>query len=135
MCRDDWLKVIGREWSGFDNISVYKKQLKRLLPVICIEMMSQQEIDLFSNLGRTTTIYRGCGAAGIDGVCWTLDKAIAKKFTSFNRYEVEDPIIVTARIRKENIVAVKLDREEQEIICFNPNIIKIESNPIQSSPC
>jgi hypothetical protein len=35
-----------------------------------------------------------------------------------SRYRVSDPVLVTATVRKQDVVAVKLDRQEEEIITF-----------------
>jgi hypothetical protein len=43
-----------------------------------------------------------------------------------NRYKVHDPLLVTATVSKHDIVAVKLGREEEEVITFRPRIMKIE---------
>lgn len=116
-----WLRIVGENWSGCDNIFAYHKLLKCFLPKEgpVVEMMTADELAAYEALPDTVTIYRGCGKKNKNGASWTLDKNIASKFPFLNRYRVPDPILVTATVDKCHILAVKLGRNESEVITFN----------------
>lgn len=140
MDQSDWLTLLGENWQDCDNIGARLHYLKpamfypysrwwiRPLP----EMMDDTEREVLAALPKIVTIYRGCGKSNIKGCCWSLDRAVAASFPFVNRYRQKEPILVTARIRRYRIVALKLDREEQEVIMFDPHIVSIE--PLEP-PC
>ncbi|MBV5341525.1 MAG: hypothetical protein J0665_18545 [Deltaproteobacteria bacterium] len=135
-----WLRILGENWSGCDNIFAYHKILKNFLPKEgpVVGMMSADELTAYEALPDTVTIYRGCGKKNKNGASWSLDKNIAAKFPFLNRYQVPDPILVTATVDKRQILAVKLDRNESEIITFSAKPIKREallSPPIDLVSC
>jgi hypothetical protein len=122
----DWLNLLGNEWSGCDNISrFYKALLDTPLgddELTCFDMMTDEEREAFVCLPDLVTVYRGCYKLNKWGLSWTLSETIAKEFPSLNRYrrDEDSPIIVKAVVKKENIKAIKLDREEQEVIVWRP---------------
>lgn len=122
----EWLALLGREWSLCDNISEYLDDLICFLPDDgpVIEMMDDDEQAAFAQLPDVVTIYRGAGKANRMGASWSLDEQVARRFPTLNRYRQKTPMLYTARVSKERILAVKLDREEQEVITFNAEIIK-----------
>jgi hypothetical protein len=125
---DEWLRLLGENWSCCDNISEHIDDLRVLIPQNgpCLQMMDEDEQRRWKELPEIVTIYRGCGARNIHGICWTLDRAVAGEFPTLNRYKVEDPLLVTATVSKRDIVALKLGREEEEVITFRPRIVRIE---------
>lgn len=129
---EDCLRLLGENWSGFDNVSEYRRELHYWLTLYgsghnIPEMMTDDERAALAALPKIVTVYRGCGQKNRNGICWTLDKDIAAGFPFLNRYEAKNPVLITARIRRERIIALKLDREEQEVICFNPKRIAVEN--------
>jgi hypothetical protein len=63
-------------------------------------------------------VYRGCAEFNKAGVCWSLDREVAAKFPFLLRYCVENPLLISATVQKSSVLAVKLDREEAEVITF-----------------
>ena len=123
---EDWLVVIGEEWSGCDNIAEHLGDLKGIFindfgPYR--QMMNEAENRHYDELPDLVQIYRGCGEHNIHGACWTLDPEVAKQFPFQNRYLQANPLLVTAEVEKEDIVAVKLDREEAEVITFLARVL------------
>ena len=113
------------------NIGAYRLELKRLLhgrgprPL----MMTPDEQAAFDALPDTLTVYVAAVStifAGPRGP-WTLTLPPASRF--LNRYRVDYPLLVTARVRKANAVALKLERNEREIITFAARRIAIASLP------
>ena len=123
-----WLRILGECWSGCDNIFAYKNILKNLMPQEgpVLEMMSDDELAVYETLPDTVTIYRGCGKKNKNGASWSLDRDVAAKFPFLNRYQVDNPMLVTAKVKKCHVLAVKLCRNESEVITFNAKPVKVE---------
>ena len=121
----DWLGLLGQEWSGFDNIGHHIDDLfesplwsrQGAIP----EMMTPAEQASFDALPGVITVYRGCYKANKWGFSWSLSEDTAAQFPSLNRYRQRNQaLLVKATVRKQNIIALKLDREESEIIAWRP---------------
>lgn len=120
--RAAFLRILGKQWSGFDNIAEYTLELCGTLggaDHTIRAMMTPKERHTFDALPDTVTIYRGCGEHNQDGVCWSLNRDVAATFPFLNRYQVATPLLVTATVLKVEIVALKVDRDEEEIIVFS----------------
>ena len=117
----DWLRLLGENWSHCDNFVCFAKALRRALPLrrpIC-ELMTLGELTAFDALPLMVTVYRGAGADGAGGISWTLDRAVAVHFPSYARYRPASvPTLFVAEVCKLDILALKLDRDEAEVIVF-----------------
>lgn len=123
----EWLSLLGKEWEGFDNVGVYLDELLQspfgelLRQGPIVEMMTEQEQHIYEELPDLVTIYRGCFAINKRGLCWTTDINVAKKIPTLNRYrQAGQPLLIKAVAKKKNVLAVKLGREEMEIITYRP---------------
>lgn len=125
---DDFLRLLGEEWSGFDNTG---HNIDHLWDTAfgwwaqngpLTEMMTSEELDAYNALPDVVTVYRGCYRTNKWGLSWSLSKEVANEFPSYRRYcrPGEQPLLVTAKALKKNIIAVKLDRDESEIITWRP---------------
>ena len=47
-----------------------------------------------------------------------MNPDVARGFVKLARYRVPDPVLVTAIVRKQDVLAIKLDRQEEEVITF-----------------
>jgi hypothetical protein len=128
MCAADWHLVLGEEWTCCDNISQYRLTLRRMLPKQgpVLPMMTSAECARYDELPEVITVYRGCGPVELRGASWSLDRDVAARFPFLNRYRTSMPTLVTATVRKHQVLAVKLDRDEAEIITFGARRIGIE---------
>lgn len=120
----DWYTLLGEFWSVCDNIGLYRKELRFYMFLGCTpntvpEMMNDKERAALAALPERVTIYRGCGPLNIIGACWSLDKDTAARFPLLNRYKQNESLLVTATVRRDRIVALKLDRDEREVITFS----------------
>lgn len=133
LAMDEWLKVLGEEWSTCDNIAAYYSALKKVLPKNgpVREMMDDNECLAFSALPETLTVYRGCGPRNRKGASWTLERDVAVKFPFFSRYEVESPLLISATVEKSNVLAFKQGRNESEIITFSAVPFAVEPIPVK----
>lgn len=125
---DDFLRLLGEEWTGFDNINHYVDDLNDTAflswsnDTTLREMMTPDERDAYDALPDVVTVYRGCYKINKWGLSWSLSKETAERFPSLSRYKRvgDQPLLVTAKALKSNIIALKLDREEREIITQRP---------------
>jgi hypothetical protein len=122
----DCLTVLGAAWTGFDYIAFDSMELFNLLDEKHVDyestitqMMTLEERRVLDAQPDDITIYRGCGPRNEFGFSWTLDRAVATAFPFKSRYTTEYPMLLTATIKKGRAAALKLDRNEQEIILFD----------------
>ena len=131
----DWLRELGEQWSGFDNVGMYADELADAVgnhhwdayPIKA--MMNAEELEAFNQLPEVLTVYRGCYAINKWGFCWSLDRGVAERFPFLNRYDAEGrPLLVKATLQKSQVAALKLDRSEAEIVTFvRPKCISIST--------
>ncbi len=117
----DWCILLGECWTVCDTIRQSRFKLRKALGTVgpVRELMTTEENAQYNNLPEVVTCYRGSDRSVLVGASWTLDQNVAKRFPITNRYKVPSPVVVTATVRKDNILAVKLDRGETEIITFS----------------
>lgn len=140
MEHSDWLRLLGQEWPSCDNVGIYRAKLPRLIanqpdsrkrtvigPIP--EMMTDEELDAYNALPEVVTCYRGSDFLNEAGASWSLDRSIAARFPFLTRYWALYPRLATARVRRDRILAVKLDRNEREIITFSARPTSIERLP------
>lgn len=129
LSRTNFIRLLGEWWSSCDNISEYSEELEDLEVFLDMgyygtlkEMMTSEELAAWESLPEFVTIYRGCYEINKWGWSWSLSKDVAKSFPSYLRYcrPGDRPLLVTAKVAKKRIIAVKLDRGEQEIITWRP---------------
>ena len=61
----------------------------------------------------------GCGPINKHGFSWSLSREVAMRFPFMRRYGTDTPLLLTATIRKDRAAALKLGRNEQEIIVLD----------------
>lgn len=130
-----FFKTLGKWWSCCDNISahalslhfIFKSATRRHLN----EMMTEEERSAFADLPKTISAYRGAYPVNIEGFSYTLDKGVAKRFPTLNRYRISGatPILINVEIPKRYCV-LKLDRGEHEVICVNRRAVVITGTEI-----
>jgi hypothetical protein len=128
----DWLTLLGEEWESCDNIAHWLDALwdetpfgeLAATPLIWRDaMMTEVERDALADFPETVTIYRGCYAHNKRGLSWTLDRDTAERFPKLQRYRAEgQPLLVRASIHCGQILALKLGRDETEVIAWRPKI-------------
>ena len=139
----DWLVLLGEYWSSCDNISEHAWHLQDTPFGELIEdpiglrdaMMTPEERAKLALLPERVTIFRGCYANNKRGFSWSLDKGVATKFPSLHRYQQNgQALLVRATIARDQVLALKLDREEIEIIAYRPNIQAIQHVKKEPTP-
>lgn len=110
--------LLGAEWSGCDT---YPKMMKRILldlPRPALDAMTPEENKFLAALPETIDVWRGCYEHNRKGFSWTIDRETAKRFTTLMRYHHPgiDPLLLQGRVRRNDIIFVKLDRKELEVV-------------------
>ena len=126
MLEVDWLRLLGENWTRCDNFVCFAAILRRVLPLRrpIEELMTRGEWRAYGDLPQSMTIYRGCGDEGAGGFCWTLERTVAERFPTYARYRPASvPTLFIAEVEKANVVALKLDRSEAEVIAFKVRLI------------
>lgn len=117
----DWLGALGKWWSMCDNIGQYRGTLRAVMGTRgpLHRMMTTEESAAYSALPERITVYRGCSKKNIVGASWPLCETTAARFPFLMRYRAAQPLLVTASVMRANVLALKLDRGESEIITFS----------------
>lgn len=133
---ESWLRLLGEEWSGCDNIASHADELFNTLlytfDVGCgpiHQMMDEAELSAFEQLPDVLTVYRGCYEGNKWGFSWSTSRDVAEGFPFLNRYRHEGrPLLIKASISKQKVAALKLDRGEHEIVTFmKPKCLSIST--------
>ncbi|NOS97380.1 MAG: hypothetical protein HOP25_02775 [Methylotenera sp.] len=125
MGRRAWLKLLGEQWSNCDNIGFHSEELRKYLPEKASKnMMSDEEFKAFCDLPDLVKIYRGCGLSNQNGLSWSLQRDVAEALPFQNKYKQDLPILLVAEVKKSSIIALKLERQEFEVIVNSPQIIE-----------
>jgi hypothetical protein len=125
----DWMTLLGEEWSTCDNIGLSVDSLldtpfadTQSKPGLWRDtMMNADERAIFEALPAQLTVYRGCYQNNKQGLSWSLKRELAERFPFLHRYRQDDQaLLVRATVSKSDVVALKGDRGEAEIICWRP---------------
>ena len=110
--------LLGEEWSGCDFFPPIMRTLIDALPCPTLDAMTPDEQSYLTALPDIVEVWRGCYQHNRNGFSWTIDRETAKKFTTLMRYHHPDlsPLLLQGRVRRSNIVFVKLGRNEFEIV-------------------
>jgi hypothetical protein len=129
---DEWERILGEKWTSCDRIRTSLANLR-----LCLgtrgpkrNMMTAEENAAYDALPDTVSVYRGCDKSAMTGACWSLNRRVANRFPFLIRFRAISPVLVTARVKKNRILAVKLGRGEEEIITFSARRVNVEpANP------
>lgn len=95
------------------------------------KLMDEEERELFQSLDDVVTVYRGVpphNDQNVKALSWTLDREVAEWFA--HRYG-ENGTVYEAQIEKENIHAVFLGRNEEEVIVDPERLMGLSQLPDQ----
>jgi hypothetical protein len=79
-------------------------------------LMSEEERQALASFPEVLTIYRGCGPLNKYGLSWSLNPDVARAFPYKRLCFQKEKLLMTARILRKNICAVKLTKEEEIIV-------------------
>jgi hypothetical protein len=119
---DTWFAVLSECWSSCDNISRFQRELETIFRRhrgLWVEMTPSNERQSLDALPQVVTVFRGCGTENKLGLSWSLSREIAAGFPFLHRYKTPNPLLITARIKRANIVGLMFeDRGEDEVIAL-----------------
>jgi hypothetical protein len=122
-----WRAFVGW-WSCFDDTWMYRDRLLILLrkhATLALVFDRDESRATFDALPDLIRVYRGCSAARVAGLAWTLSQDVAAGFARGHRgIAVPDPVVAEANIPKRAVFALIADREENEIV-LDPDYLSI----------
>lgn len=80
-------------------------------------IMDEENIEGYRALPNKVKLYRGQATELMNGISWTTDIEVARKFA--NRCRYDEVGILEVEVDKADIICYTNDRNEQECICFN----------------
>ena len=127
----EWLTLLGEEWEVCDDIGFHTEWLIEDSPLADAlqghgreHLMNEEERAAYAALPDEFEVWRGCYAANAHGLSWSLERSTAERFPTLHRYRGEGrPMLIRARARKAEVAAIKLRRNEAEVITWRPRII------------
>jgi hypothetical protein len=86
--------------------------------------MEEGEHAALSALPETFTVYRGCAARRNEAGCsWTVNRSLAQWFADRRTSRGYQGIVIERVVTRSQIFALKLDREEAEVIILDDDTI------------
>jgi len=130
----DWLTLLGETWEQSDGIGPNRRVLRSFMPERgpVPEMMTIDEAMAWEALPEQITVYRGCGPVNMLGASWSLSREVAARFPTLMRYRQVEPLLVTAKVRRDRVLAVKLGRGELELVTFHARRVAVERLPLSN---
>ncbi len=97
--------------------------------------MTPSEREYLASFHEVVDVWRGCYEHNRGGFSWSADREIAIKFLTLNRYRHDelDPLLLHGRVRRADILFVKIERKEQEIVPKPGAVELIEERKIPKS--
>jgi hypothetical protein len=127
----EWLQLLGEEWQNCDNIAQWAGALDDTPFAELADapddwrhcMMTPDELEAFNALPRLVTVWRGCYAHNKRGLSWSLSREVAERFPLLHRYRRDgQPLLIRAEVARDQILALKLGRNEAEVIAVRPKV-------------
>ncbi len=142
---EDGYRFMGEMWSRFETTCLLSDMVSFNDGGYRQDFMTIEEYAVYDALPELLRVWRGCGHAGaVLGRSWTTSRQVAEMFAhysvgprraAFGLVRKGDlPLLASAVVRKRNVFAVKLDRQEHEVIlldgCFvgKPKVIELRGD-------
>jgi hypothetical protein len=126
LSHDEWPFLLREFWEACEFVSERMWDLQATLPARgpVSTMMTSRENAAYDALPEIVTVYRGQDAEWEPGMCWSLNRDVANWFAM--RFTKMEPLVLTAEVKRADILALKLDRKEHEIITYWAEVVKRE---------
>lgn len=135
MPKEKLIQDFGSIWQQSESQFQDQEVIKNLFEFIGLEgsalwntIMDKDDRAEFQKLrarGSYIRVYRGCWEANREGWSWTTYKSIAEKFAK--RHAPDGfPIVMSGKVRLENVVAYFNGREEKEIVVQPHHVEQLE---------
>lgn len=106
-------------YSGFSDLNLWKKLFSADRSKKLKSIMKPSEYEAYERLGWFVTVYRAHREGETDWIAYTMNKDIAFRFAR----EREVHAIREYKVKKRDITAVFLRREEDEVIIVNKDCV------------
>ncbi|MBW3168178.1 Arm DNA-binding domain-containing protein [Qipengyuania flava] len=91
-------------------------------------LMNEAETAALADLPEKFTIWRGCYQLNQRGLSWSLDRDLASRFPTLHRYRQDgQPLLIEAVLQREEVIALKLDRSEAEVVAWCPEVVRVSA--------
>lgn len=130
-------RLLGSLWTGCENVHQCLQRWRDLWldhrpkRILSMDFAERKEL---AKLPAILTVYRGFSAySGEEGMSWTLSRDTAVWFA--NRYKDEnDPAqIASGTVRKDNVLAHFIGRNEREIVVLPEDVVDMEVTLLSAS--
>jgi hypothetical protein len=126
---DDWLRLLGDELTQCADLDFNGDKLWDLTPLgwstvnpgYRTFLMNEQELATFEALPDSLALFRACRVSNKWGLCWRLGRDDEELSRVVRQATKEDPaLLVTARARKDQVAALKIEPQRVAIIAMRP---------------
>jgi hypothetical protein len=127
-------RLFHQEWPAFDAVphGAIGFWMECIRDAWDARLMHSINKDAYDSLDKTMTVYRGQCATAPLGLSWTLDMQVAEGFACGHRNTLNArPSLLRGEVRKRDIAGVFQDREEREVVVFDPEDVTL----IGAYPC
>jgi hypothetical protein len=135
--RKTFLRLLGEHWTRCDNIGLCNEDGEvtewiswaaqgdcSIRPTSHFQpgtehiplLMSEEERRALASLPEVLTIYRGCGPQDKYGLSWSLNPHVARTFPYKRSCFQQQKLLMTARILRKHVCALKLSNEEEIVV-------------------
>lgn len=124
----EYWELLGSIWSDSENLWQYGPMLDRLINSFRPgreAMMGDDEKEFLANLPDELVVYRGHQMVNRRGYSWTMSYWRAKWFAE--RFQQARTGVLAGSVKKSDIIAVLLGRNEYEVICNPQNVREIHT--------
>lgn len=115
----EFWRIFQLGWSELDDIWGWRKPFKQLLkerPPAALYLEGADKA-FYDELPELITVHRGGSCFKVRGLAWTTDLSVAESFARGHRgITVPYAAIATAKVPKEAIYTVSMQRQEFEIV-------------------
>lgn len=118
----EWFPIVLAAFPDCDDTWRHHEELLSYLRLAAADYSAEEFFDaeqatFFDRLPNRVTVYRGCSRPRVSALSWTTDPAVAAEFARGHRgIRVPDAVVASAKIDKQYIFAVFVDRAESEVL-------------------
>lgn len=130
------IELLGECWSTCDTYPAEMRLILDALPCPAMNAMTEEERGYLGALPGHIRVWRGCYDHNRFGFSWTENRAVAERFPRLDRYRCDGktPILLQGMVNSKDILFVKLDRAEWEIVPRPGTVTIIEETEIVQQP-
>lgn len=127
------LELLGAYWSSCERSLWQLAFVLRSLRAPAAGAMNEAERAYLYSLPDLVAVWRGCYRAGRAGFSWSTKREIAERFPNVyleHGYGLTgDPLLLSGTIRKTDVLFVKLDRGEFEVVGMPEVLFDVREYP------